>query len=141
VYQNISHKWETEESKVNEATLTLMGSSQAFSLLDPKTLKVTVDLSSLVEGRQTIELTDNMVDIPSNMMLMKINPDKITIAAHRLVPMNVPVHIDTVGQLPQGYVLKSLSVTPDSVGVLAPSSLQESKIFITTEPIDLSGVI
>ena len=139
VYQNISHEWEIEESKVNEATLTLMGSSQAFSLLDPKTLKVSIDLSSLVEGRQTIKLTDNMVDIPSNMMLMKIDPDKITIIAHRLVSKNVPIHIDTVGHLPQGYVLKSLSVTPDSVVVLAPSSFQESKIFVTTEPIDLSG--
>jgi uncharacterized protein (TIGR00159 family) len=139
VYQNISHKWEIEESKVNEATLTLMGSSQAFSLLDPKTLKVSVDLSSLGEGRQTIKLSDNMVDIPSNMMLMKIDPDKITIAAHRLVSRDVSIHIDTVGHLPQGYVLKSLRVTPDSVGVLAPSYLQESKIFITTEPIDLSG--
>ena len=80
-----------------------------------------------------------MVDIPSNMMLMKIDPDKITIAAHRLVSRKVAVHIDTVGHPPQGYVLKGLSVTPDSVVVLAPSSLQESKIFVTTEPIDLSG--
>ena len=90
VYQNISHEWEIEESKVNEATLTSTGSSQAFSLLDPKTLKVSVDLSSLVEGRQTINITDSMVDIPSNMMLMKIDPDKITIIGHKTYLQECP---------------------------------------------------
>jgi diadenylate cyclase len=139
VYQNISQMWEIEESKVREATITLTGSSQDFSLLDPKTLKISIDRSSLVEGMQTIKLSDNMVNMPSNMMLIKIDPEKITVVAHQLVSRNVPVHIDTVGQLPRGLVLKSLTATPDSVVALAPSSLREAKIFVSTEPIDLSG--
>ncbi|MCE5275537.1 MAG: diadenylate cyclase [Syntrophaceae bacterium] len=139
-YRKISQDWEIEESRDKDATITLMGSSQAFSLFDAKNLKISIDLSSLNEGRQTIKLLADMVNMPSNLTLVKINPDRIIITAHRLYPRVVSVHIDTMNRLPEEYELKKISVTPEKVTVLAPFSLLGNKIFITTEPIDLSEI-
>ena len=137
--RKISQAWEIEESRVQEAIISLMGSSQAFNLFEPRNLKISIDLSSLDEGGQVIKLSADMVNIPSNLTLVKIKPERITIIAHRLFPREVPIHIDTMGSLPRGYVLNKLSVTPESVVVLAPFDLIGNKISITTEPIDLSG--
>jgi len=117
-----------------------MGSSQAFNLFEPRNLKISIDLSSLEEGRQVIKLSADMVNIPSNMTLVKIKPERITIVAHQLFPREVSVHIDATGRLPDKYILKRVSVTPETVMVLAPFNLMGNKIFIATEPIDISEI-
>ncbi|HVN72143.1 MAG TPA: diadenylate cyclase [Desulfomonilia bacterium] len=139
-YRKISQDWEIEESRETEATITLVGSSQAFRLFEPRTLKISIDLSTIVEGRQIIKLSADMVNIPSNLTLLKIKPEKIAITAHRLYPREVRVTVDMSGHLPEGYILKKISVYPQSVWVLAPFSLTGNKIFISTETIDLSGI-
>jgi len=137
-YRKISQDWDIEESREKEATITLVGSSQAFALLDPKTLRISVDLSTLEEGRQLIKINDDMVDLPSNLTLDKVKPERIMIIAHRMYPRVTPVHVNTIGELPTGFVLKDIKINPDKVVVLAPYSFIGSKIFIATEPIDIS---
>jgi YbbR domain-containing protein len=117
-----------------------MGSSQAFSLFDPNSLKASIDLSSIVEGRQTIMLSSDMVNIPSNITVVKFKPDRILIAAHRLYSREVRVFIDTSGHLPVGYDIRKITVEPETLVVLAPFSFTGNRIYITTEPIDLSEI-
>ncbi|MEA3222779.1 MAG: diadenylate cyclase [Thermodesulfobacteriota bacterium] len=139
-YRNISSEWEIEESRNNEATVTLMGSLQAFQLFDPATLKISVDLSTLKEGRQEIVLARDMIKAPSNLSLVRIKPKKIRITAYKLLSIKVPIQVETTGSLPAGMILKEKVATPDSITVLAPRKLRKSKIIIRTEPIDLSKI-
>ena len=136
-YRKISSEWEIEESRVTDATITLMGSSQAFRLFDPNSLKISIDLSSLTEGRQVVNLTSDMINVPSNLTLLKVKPDRITVTARHLYPRDIRVSIDTVGHVPEGYELAGISVEPQYVSVLAPFSLTGNKISVATEPIDL----
>jgi uncharacterized protein (TIGR00159 family) len=85
-YRMESQEWEIEESKAKEASITLVGSPQAFSIFDPTTLKISVDLSSIKEGWQRIVLNEEMVKVPSNLYMVKINPEKIHIVAHKKKP-------------------------------------------------------
>ena len=139
-YRKVSQDWEIEESRATQATVTLMGSSQAFSLFDPNSIKASIDLSSIVEGRQTIMLSSDMVNIPSNITVVKFKPDRILIAAHRLYQREVRVFIDTSGHVPAGYDIRKITVEPETLVVLAPFSLTGNRIYITTEPIDLSEI-
>lgn len=139
-YRKISSEWEIEESRVTDATITLLGSSQAFRLFDPNSLKISIDLSSLSEGRQVVSLTADMVNVPSNLTLVKIKPDRITITARHLYPRDIKVSVDTVGKVPDGYELRDITVDPQYITVLAPVSLSVTMISIATEPIDLMGM-
>ncbi len=139
-YRGVSQEWEIEESRATQTTITLMASSQAFSLFDPNSVKVSIDLSSMVEGRQAIILSADMVNIPSNITLVKFKPDRIHISAHKLHSREVRVFIDTTGQVPEGYDLRKISVEPEMLTVLAPFALTGNRIYITTEPIDLSEI-
>lgn len=139
-YRKISQEWEVEENRHKEVTLTLMGPIQAFNLLDPSTLKISVDLSNLVEGKQEIPLVNSMVRIPSNLSLMRIKPDKIRISSYRLYSYNAPVHVKTSGSLQKGYSLKRVTSVPEAISVLAPNSVIRKKIPVQTETVDLSEI-
>jgi hypothetical protein len=124
-------------TKITEATIMLSGPEQAFRLLDPKTLKITLDLGSIGEGKQTIEFTQDTVKIPSNLSLEDIEPDGIELTAHRLVSAEVAVVVVTEGDLPPGYTLDRIEATPPSVPVLVPSTLVNEKVNVRTESIGL----
>jgi YbbR domain-containing protein len=85
-------------------------------------------------------LSPDMVNIPSNITVVKFKPDRILIAAHRLYPRDVRVFIDTSGHLPVGYDIRKITVEPETLAVLAPFTLTGNRIYITTEPIDLSEI-
>ena len=141
-YRKISQEWEVEGFRDKEATVTLTGPSQAFDLFEPSTLKISVDLSTLQEGQQEIVLSSDTIRIPSNLSLVKIQPETIMINAYRLYSVDVPFHIKTTGSLPATLNLKRISVSPEVISVQAPRRLirNRDKIVINTEPIDLNKV-
>ena len=141
-YRKISQEWEVEGFRDKEATVTLTGPSQAFGLFDPSTLTISVDLSTLQEGQQEIMLSSDTIKIPSNLSLVKIEPETMLISAHKLYPVDVPIHIKTVESLPSALKLKSVTAVPEVISVQAPRNLikDRDKILINTEPIDLSKI-
>jgi len=139
-YRNLPTQWVMDEPKITEAKATLMGPEQAFRLLDPKTLKISLDLAGIREGEQNVVITRDMVRIPSNLSLEGIKPDAVQITAYKLVPVEVPIEVSTKGDLPAGLTLKRIEVTPSSVTVLAPLAFRKEGIKIGTEAIGLEQV-
>ncbi|MFH2012700.1 MAG: diadenylate cyclase [Pseudomonadota bacterium] len=138
-YRDLAADLIIEEPKPKEVTVTLTGSEQAFSLLNPQTLKMSLDMSKVHEGDQDIVLDRNNLRYPPNLSVMRIEPGRIQITAHRLVAVNVPVKVQTIGKLPQGLTLQQIAVVPRSVKVMAlPQSKKDVEIL--TEPIDLNNI-
>ncbi len=139
-FRNVSPEWEIVESRHREVTVTLTGPDQAFDLLDPSILKVSVALSHLVEGRQDIALSGSMIRIPSNLSLVRIKPESIRVTASRFYPQDVPVQVRTAGELPAGLRLKSVTPSPENIPVLASRSFIRKKVPLMTEAVDLSQI-
>lgn len=139
-YRNLSDQWIMSDPKVLEAKVNLAGSSQAFSLLDPAALKISVDLSSIREGEQTIVLSKALVKVPPNLTIETIKPSSLTLTAHHVVPVLIPIEVRTVGSLPPNLTLSSISVSPSAASVLTFPNADQTAIKITTKPIDLSKV-
>lgn len=139
-YRSIPEAWYIEEPKIFQAKVALTGSVQAFNLFDPSNLNISLDLANVQEGSQDIAITGNLIHVPSNLTLAKVQPSKIKIVAYRLFPINLPVYVNKVGTLPDNIVLKDILISPGSVRVQAPSKLIKKKVAISTESIDLSGI-
>jgi diadenylate cyclase len=139
-YRNISPEWEIEENRHREVTVTLTGPDQAFDLLDPSVLKISVSLSNLIEGRQDIPLSGDMVRVPSNLSLVRINPDTIRLNAYRFYLFNAPIHVNTSNELPKGYDFRGIATNPTNVPVYATRNFIRRKAPLETEKIDLSQV-
>ncbi len=139
-YQNMPAQWVVEEPRVTAAKVLLKGPPQAFQLLNEGNLKIVLDLSRLQEGRQDFLLTREMVRAPSTLSVTSLKPSRVEVVASRLSPVTLPVEAVTVGELPAGYALQQIIVTPPTIRVLVPGRLRSSLTKIRTEPVDLSGL-
>ena len=136
-YVNVAADWIVENPKIPEATIMVMGPSQAFQFLDVGSLKISLDLSRLREGRQEIPLTRNMVRVPANLTVLDIKPNRLALSASRLVPVSVPVRVTTEHLPPPGYAVERITVSPQAVTILIPSKRRADRIAIRTAPVNL----
>jgi uncharacterized protein (TIGR00159 family) len=137
-YANVPAEWVLEEPKTTEVKVMLMGPAQAFRLLSPQSLKISIDLAKARPGTQDIRLTGDMVKTPSNLSVTSITPDRIKVITSRLLPVTVPVEVLTENQPPPGTSVESIEVTPASLKVLIPHNLRNKRVRILTDPVDLS---
>ena len=137
-YLNAPVEWVLEEPKVMEAKVMLTGPAQAFQLLHPDSLKISLDLKQLRPGTQEIVLTGDMVKVPSNLTVAGITPERIRVITSRLLPLTVPIEVLTENAPPQGITVQNITVSPPEVKVLIPRRLRGKRIRVLTEPVDLS---
>ena len=107
-------------------------------VLDPDILKVSLDLSNITEGRQTVVFTKEIINTPSNLTVVGIKPDQTTIVASKLIPLTVSIKIKTTGELGPNLILQRIATDPASIEVLAPRKMRRNGITIQTEPVDLT---
>jgi diadenylate cyclase len=139
-YLNVSPDWVIEKPKITDVKIMLMGPPQAFQLLNPDTLKVSVDLSQIGEGWHEIALSQDMVRRPSSLAVVGISPAQIGITASRLIEASLPIQVLTRGRPPDGQFVQKISAEPPDIRVLIPGKLNKNGIRIRTEPIDLGKV-
>ncbi|HVO67854.1 MAG TPA: diadenylate cyclase [Syntrophales bacterium] len=139
-YLNVPAAWIIEEPKITEAKVMMAGPSQAFQLLNADTLKISLNLSQLQEGRQEIMLTKEMINTPSNLTVVGIKPSRITVNTSRFIRVTVPIEVVTENAPAAGVTIQKITVTPSSIKILIPSKLYRDKMKIQTAPIDLRQI-
>ena len=139
-YLNVPSEWVIEEPKLSEARVTLTGPTQAFQLLNADSLKISLNLSQIQEGRQDFLLARDMIKIPFNLSVVGINPGRITVAASKFIRVSVPIDVITES-VPESHVtVQKITVIPSSVRVLIPGRMDRSRIKIKTETINLKSL-
>lgn len=139
-YKNIPQTWQIEEPQLTEAKVILQGSAQAFRLLQEKSLRLSLDLSSVSETNREFTLSRDLVNAPSNLTVAEISPSKVRVNASRLIWASLPVQLTTRNHLADGLVIKKTSLEPSSVRVLIGSRMKAGEISLATEPLDLQGI-
>jgi uncharacterized protein (TIGR00159 family) len=139
VYRNLPADWILEEPVPKESRVTLEGGAQAFSLINPESLKIVLDMADIREGKQYVVLQENQIRLPSNLSLVRFEPRRIPLSAKKLGPMEGVVKVQTSGDLPGGLVLKQITARPEIVTVLAPVNGKKS-VRVLTEPVNLAEI-
>ncbi len=139
-YRNLSGMVTIEEPKTKEVSVSLSGLERAFGLLDPDSLKISLDMAQIKPGWQMFLVTREDVRLPANLNLERIEPSVLRLNVTELVTLDIPIEVQTVGKLKEGLELEQLSVKPAQVQVIAPPKLRNSSIKIFTEPLDLSSI-
>jgi hypothetical protein len=139
-YKNVPQNWQIDEPQVTEAKVILQGPQQAFRLLDERSLKLSLDLSTVIEKKREIILSKDMVNAPSNLPVADIIPSKIHVYASKSILWTFPVNVNTQNSLAEHLSLQRMSITPSKVRVLIGSNIKPEQIKIETEPIDLQKI-
>lgn len=105
-----------------------------------QTIEATLDLSNVTkEGETTIPILPQSLSVPPDVSVVAIDPSKIAIRLEPRRQKVVPIREFLVGQLPTGYELGQVIVTPSTALVSGAASMIKSTVEIATERIILSG--
>lgn len=109
-----------------------------FILSEPT---VQVDLSQMVEGRQTILVTDQNINLSGKIALIDLIPPQLELTLASVIKKNIPVVPQLVGSLPSGLKLIKIQVEPESVAAYAPPSARgEKPLALSTTPVYLNSI-
>lgn len=139
-FRNLPPNWALENDVPSNVQVTLSGTEQAFTLLDPASLIISFDLSEPMEGLNTLVIDDDNLQAPAKFNLYNVNPQEIHVEALRQVPVALPIQVRTTGTLPDSLELLGLRPTPDSITLLLPQQDETPPSHITTEPVDLRQI-
>jgi uncharacterized protein (TIGR00159 family) len=139
-YKNIPEHWQLDEPQLTEAKIIIQGPEQAFRLLNERSLRLSLDLTSITEKKREFALVPNMVNAPPNLSVTDISPGKIRVSASRMVPATVTLGVATRNALPAHLALQKITLIPGSVRVMLDPRLKPEEFKLVIEPIDLSQV-
>jgi len=102
---------------------------------------VKIDLSTMVEGKQTILLTRENLKLPPRTSLVYDKPTQIDVSLALMVKKSVRVVPQLVGVLPPTLKIKQVKVIPSMVQVLMPPPKRGDKpLSLSTTPIYLNTI-
>ncbi len=122
-----------------EARITLSGSDQAFRLLNPTGLVVSLDMERLEPGRNEFAIAEDNLRLPGGVTLFSVQPQPVVVWADRMREVVVPIKArwaEDAGAPPHWR----LRPQPGTVAIMLPESRAAAGTVVETEPIDLKGV-
>jgi uncharacterized protein (TIGR00159 family) len=134
-YMNRKTNQEIIKASDNSVELQISATRSLIRTVDPDQLRVRVDLSKAVIGRNSFVLTRENVTLPPGVILKNLEPERIDVTLDVLVEKEVPLQADWVGSMPEELLLASARLTPDRVVVIGPSRMLENLQTLYTEEI------
>ena len=114
--------------------ITIVAKRQVLSQIDDSDILAAVDLDGYEEGTFKVPV---IVELPSQVRLANISSKDILFKFEKIIRKEVPILVETVGDLPEGYELGEANHKPHSLYIEGPRSLVES-VFKVVASVELT---
>lgn len=127
--------------KAEEVRVQLAGPKSEIDSFVMSQPTVKVDVSGMVEGKQTILLTGENLGLPDRLSFVGSSPAQIVLTLATMVKRSVPVVPQLVGTLPGNRKIKTVKVIPGEIQVMMPPPKRGDKpLTLSTTPVYLNAV-
>ncbi|MBN1670346.1 MAG: hypothetical protein JXR37_04905 [Kiritimatiellae bacterium] len=134
--------WAILDRSANAVDVLFRGSREDIAILSPEQISVVKDISGHDRaGTMSLELTPEDVRGGRGVRPLKINPDQVTISLDREEEKRVPVRVETVGKIQDGYWVQSVACVPETVLLRGPGQRLGATDHVQARPIDMGGRI
>lgn len=135
----------SEELVVTDQTpkhinVRIMGSQAAMRNIDASKLRYPIDVSGSKPGDADFEVDVSNVELPRGARIVSRSPSRIFIHFEPRGRKAVGIRVDTLGTLPEGYILERVEVLPSHVWLTGARGQVLRLREVVTEPIDLTGL-
>lgn len=120
-------------------SVRLRGRASDLRSLSSQNLEVTLDLSWAQAGEATITLRPQAINVPPEVEVVSIDPNKLRFRIEQLRQRVVRVRPFLVGQVPDEFIAGQPTVDPDQALISGPSSQIRNTSEVATERIIMSG--
>ncbi|MGD9032183.1 MAG: diadenylate cyclase [Desulfobacteraceae bacterium] len=139
-YMNRAPSMQILDASINEVRLDLSGSGALIRSVRPEQVKVRLDLSKAVVGRNTFNITQENITLPPGVILKNVRPQVVEVTLDVLVKREFPIQVDWVGKLPGNLRLVEARLTPQKVQVIGESRILETVSTLYTEKVSLDRI-
>jgi len=136
-YVNWNPKMEVLDTSENTARVNLSASTTLIKSLKPEQVRLKIDLSKAVPGKNTYNIAQENITLPPGVNLIKVEPPTVEVILDTLSKEELPVQVDWVGNLPAYLILKEVGLTPKTVWLTGGSRILKEISTIYTEKIPL----
>lgn len=121
-------------------SVRLRGRKSALASVSSQTLEVPVDLNWVQQrGEATITLRPQALNVPPDVEVVSIEPNKFRFRVEALRQRTVPIRPFLMGQVPPGFILGEAMVDPARALVSGPETQVMAMSEASTERINLTG--
>jgi YbbR domain-containing protein len=127
---------------IDQVEIRITGDKRRLEQIRESDLRVFVDLTGESVGNHTVTLAPDTVtlpDLPNGVRLEDINPKRIVVRLEAIEERDVPVRVETQGDVKNGSEVYSEAIQPPTVRIRGPVSYVRSLASIPTEKIDIAG--
>lgn len=120
-------------------SVRLRGRVSDLRALSSQNLEVTVDVSWVQAGEATITLRPQAINVPADVDVVSIDPNKLRFRIEQLRQKVVRVRPLLIGNPPSGYRVGDPTVIPDQALISGPASQVRNVADVATERIIMTG--
>ncbi len=128
------------ETSVDTVNLQLSGSGTLIKAIRPGQIKVKLNLSKAVVGRNTFTITNENIILPPGIFIKKVQPSVVEATLDIPVEKKLPVQVDWVGKMTDQLTIESIKLKPDKVLVIGAKRILDSISTIYTEKVPLDSI-
>jgi YbbR domain-containing protein len=139
-FTNIPSGLEIVNSTVKKIGLDIKGQERLIRNINPPDIRVLVDMSKAKKGESTYYITLEDIKVPPAITVTNISPSSVKVIIDETVKKSVKVRPVIIGEPENGYYLKSVEVTPQTVVIEGVSPEVRKVNYIKTEAVDISGL-
>ena len=127
--------------KDKDVQLHLSGPKSDLDAINPAELRVKIDLSKAVSGKQSFVITAENIRLPRKISLLDVVPSDIDLTLAEIVEHDVFIQPQLLGKLPANRKIQSMEVIPPKVKVSSPAETNKDMIVsLFTTPIYLESI-
>jgi YbbR domain-containing protein len=140
-FANLSNDLTLSKYDTLSVKIFLRGPKDVIDALRSSDLAVVADLQGVEPGVRVIPLRIDEKKLPSSIdaQSVEVEPRNIRVTIERVVEVELPVKPRIEGEVPPGYEIYHVAISPERIKVSAPASHIKDVTNVTTESINVAG--
>jgi YbbR domain-containing protein len=130
----------TSDASIPQAQVRLRGPARMLLDLPLEDVHVMLDLQGATAGEHTYDISAGLVHVPHDVEVVGVTPSRLHLVFERSETRQVAVRPRIVGDLPPGYHLASVTVTPATVTISGPERHVNAADSALTDAVDVTGI-
>ena len=139
-FKNMPEDLDFNSAVPEHVQVELRGQSGRLSRDNLSDVAVVLDLADTHAGERTYTIRNTSLNLPSGVSFYRAIPSQLTLRFEHVISRDVAVK-PLYEHVPQGYIVQSADIQPARVRVRGPEQRVRNMQQVTTDPIDLAGVV
>ena len=126
---------------IPQAQIRVRGPARVIRQLQPEEIHPVIDLTGVVPGEKTFDLTSRQVHLPREAEVVQVVPSHLRISFDHSARKQVEIKPRVTGSFASGYRIGGAQAEPSVVEIVGPEQLVKLIENAITDPVDATGVM